>query len=212
MRLLNDPQGSDAWKRSRAGKWTGSTAGDLMAKGRGGAPSTSRANLIAKLAIERITGEPVNGYVSEAMKRGTELEPFARAAYEAETGCMVEVVGFALHDTYDFAGASLDGIIPDQKGNPEFKCPDAMDKHYQALLHGTHAEEYAWQVAFEQWIAETMWTDVVSYDPRYPEGLQLAITRVPRDHSRISDIRAEVLRAEDELQSRVRTLLERRKA
>lgn len=211
MRILNNPQGSEQWKRDRAGKFTGSSASDLMAKGRGGAPSTSRANLIAKLAIERITGEPINGYVNEAMRRGTELEPFARAAYEAETGLFVQEVGFALHDEHDFAGASLDGWIPDAQGNPEFKCPDAMDKHYQALLHGSHAEEYQWQIAFEQWIAATMWTDVVSYDPRYPEGLHLAIVRVQRDHARISDIRSEVLRAEDELQHRVKQLLELRK-
>jgi predicted phage-related endonuclease len=209
MRLLNDPQGSEAWLKSRAGKFTASTASDLMAQGRGGAPSTSRANLITKLAVERITGTPVQGFQSEDMRRGNELEPFARAAYEAETGAMVQVVGFALHDEFDFAGASMDGLV--LPGNIEIKCPSAQDKHYQALMTGAHAQEYAWQVAFQQWIGAFMWTDVGSYDPRFPEGLQLAIVRVPRDNSRISDIRSAVIKAEDEVQSRVNNLLSRRK-
>jgi len=44
------------------------------------------------------------------MRRGNELEPFARAAYEAETGVLVQTVGLALHDVYPFVGASMDGL------------------------------------------------------------------------------------------------------
>lgn len=210
MRLLNDPQGSPEWLAAKAGKFSASTAKDLMASGRGGAPSTSRANLITKLAVERITGQPVPGFQSDDMRRGNELEPFARAAYEAETGSLVQQVGFALHDDYDFAGASLDGIVS-AEGGPEFKCPNAQDKHYSALMEGAHAEEYAKQIGFQQWIAGWLWTDAVSFDPRFPEGLQVAITRVPRDNGLIGDIRAAVLKAEDEVRDRVEKLLARRK-
>jgi predicted phage-related endonuclease len=210
MRILSEPQGSEGWLLAKAGKFSASTAKDLMASGRAGAPSTSRANLITKLAVERITGQPVPGYQSDDMRRGNELEPFARAAYEAETGSLVRQVGFALHDEYDFAGASLDGIVS-AEGGPEFKCPSAQDKHYRALLEGAHAEEYANQIAFQQWIAGWIWTDAVSFDPRFPDGLQIAITRVQRDNGLIGDIRAAVLKAEDEVRDRVEKLLARRR-
>jgi predicted phage-related endonuclease len=210
MRILSDPQGTPEWLAAKAGKFSASTAKDLMASGRGGAPSTSRANLITKLAVERITGQPVPSFVTPAMMRGTELEPFARAAYEAETGALVKQVGFALHDDYDFAGASLDGIVS-AEGGPEFKCPDAQDKHYNALMSGAHADEYRFQIGFQQWVAGWLWTDAASFDPRFPEGLQIAITRVPRDNGLIGDIRAAVLKAEDEVQDRVAKLMARRK-
>jgi hypothetical protein len=210
MRLLNDPQGTPEWLAAKAGKFSASTAKDLMAPGRGGSPSTSRANLITKLAVERITGQPVPSFVTPAMLRGVELEPFARAAYEAETGSLVQQVGFALHDEYDFAGASLDGIVS-AEGGPEFKCPDAQHKHYSAIMDGAHAQEYAEQIAFQQWIAGWVWTDAVSFDPRFPDGLQIAITRVPRDNGLIGDIRTAVLKAEDEVQDRVAKLMARRK-
>jgi hypothetical protein len=209
MRLLNEPQGSEGWLLAKAGRFSASTAKDLMATIASGKPATSRANLITKLAVERITGQPIQGFVSDDMRRGTELEPFARAAYEADTGRLVQTVGFALHDDYDFAGASMDGLVGD--GLVEFKCPAAQDKHYQAIMNGTHAEEYAAQIAFQQWIAAAPWTDAVSFDPRFPDGLQLAIVRVPRDDGRIGDIKVAVLKAEDEIQDRVNKLLAKRR-
>ena len=91
---FEDGTANPAWLRMRAGKLTGSRFADLMAKGRAGAPSTSRANLLTTLAVERLTGECVEVFVNAAMVRGTELEPKARSAYEANAGVLVEEVGF----------------------------------------------------------------------------------------------------------------------
>ena len=47
-------QGSEAWHQQRLGKVTASRVKDVLAKGRSGQPSASRANYLAELLIERL--------------------------------------------------------------------------------------------------------------------------------------------------------------
>ena len=49
-------QGSDAWKRERAGKATASRMADIMARTKSGY-GASRGNYLAELVAERLTGE-----------------------------------------------------------------------------------------------------------------------------------------------------------
>lgn len=210
MIIIPYEQGTAEWLRARSGVFTASAFADLMAVTRSG-PSTSRARLITKLAIERITGEPQVTFQNDAMRRGSELEPFARAAYEAETGHLVQTVGLALHDDFAFVGASVDGLVGND-GLVEFKCPDNQDKHVQALRTGAHAEEYAWQIQGQLWVSGRKWTDAVSFDPRFPEGLQLAIVRVQRDEAAIAKLSAACIAANDEAVALVDELLSMRRA
>lgn len=210
MIVLDHAQGSPEWLAARAGVLTASTFADLMATTRSG-PSTSRARLITKLAIERITGHAQSTFQNDAMRRGNELEPFARAAYEAETGVLVQTVGLAIHSAFAFVGASVDGLVGDD-GLVEFKCPDNQDKHVQALRDGTHAEEYAWQIQGQLWVTGRAWCDAVSFDPRFPDGLQLAITRVARNNDALDRLEAAANRANAEIDVLVDELLNMRKA
>lgn len=194
-------QGSPEWFAARAGKITASRVGDLMARTKSG-PSTSRANLLALLAVERITGQCVETYTNGAMLRGTELEPEARAAYEAHAGLLCEEVGIVVHPELDYVTCSPDGLVGDD-GLLEIKCPQAMAKHLEALRSGAHAVEYRWQLQGQLWVAGREWVDAVSYDPRWPAGLQLAVTRVTRDETAIQELEAECERAEYELQAMV---------
>lgn len=210
MILIPHPQGSAAWLAARAGIFTASTFADLVAVTRSG-PSTSRARLITKLAIERITGEAQTTFQNDATRRGVDLEPFARAAYEAETGVFVQTVGLAMHDAFPFVGASMDGLVGDD-GQVEIKCPDNQDKHVQALRDGAHADEYAWQIQGQLWVSCRKWCDAVSYDPRFPDGLQLAIKRVARDEAAIAKLEAAAIQANAEAEALVAELLGMRKA
>ena len=74
-------QGSDAWKQLRLGKVTASRVADVIAKTKSGY-SASRANYMAQLIAERLTGVVAESYVNDAMRHGTETEPEARSAYE----------------------------------------------------------------------------------------------------------------------------------
>jgi hypothetical protein len=200
-------QRDEEWFKARAGKFTGSRFSDLMAKTKSG-PAASRANLIATLAVERLTGQCVETYTNAAMARGTELEPEARAAYEVTTGVMVEEVAWVAHPELEYVGVSPDGLLP-PLGLVEFKVPSAMAKHLDALRTGAHAVEYKWQLQGQLWVTERDWVDAVSYDPRWPEPLQLAITRVHRDEAAISALRAECIAAHAEVEALVRELQQR---
>ena len=89
----NELQESEAWMLARAGNFTASRSADLMARTKSG-PSASRANLLALLAVERLTGECVQTYQNGAMARGIELEAEARDAYSFERGVAVAESGY----------------------------------------------------------------------------------------------------------------------
>lgn len=209
----NAEQETEGWMQARAGNFTASRAADLMARTRSG-PSASRANLVATLAVERITGECVQTYTNAAMQRGTELEAEARDAYSFERGVAVIEAGYVAHPTLLHIGASPDGLIGDD-GLVEIKCPASMQKHLDALRTGAHADEYRWQLQHQLMVTGRQWVDAVSYDPRYPDGLQLAVKRVARDEKAIAEL-LDAIRAADpevdaivaELRKRMNTLKE----
>lgn len=201
-------QGSAEWLKLRAGKFTGSRFADLMAVTKTG-PAASRANLLVTLALERLTGEPEETFQNDAMRRGSELEPLARGAYEAETGTLVEQAAFLIHPTHSFCGVSPDGLL-DADGMLELKCPASQAKHLAALRNGAHAQEYKWQIQGQLWVAGRAYCDAVSYDPRFPEGLQLAIVRVRRDEAAIKALEAACIAANAEVDALVSELTQLR--
>lgn len=206
----NAAQDSQEWMAARAGKFTASRAADLMAKTRTGS-SASRANLIATLVAERITGQPVEGYRNAAMERGIELEGEARDAYSFLTGNAVIEVGFVTCDWLPNTGCSPDGEVGDE-GLVEIKCPSAMAKHLDALLSGSHADEYRWQLQHQLMVTGRKWVDADSYDPRWPEHLQQAIKRVCRDEDAIKELAAEITKADAEVEAKVTELRSREQA
>ena len=202
---LEDGSANPSWLAMRAGKFTGSRFADLMARTKSG-PSTSRQNLLATLAVERITGSCVEMFTNAAMARGTELEPVARSAYESLRGVLVEEVGFCQSAELECVGVSPDGLIGSD-GLIEIKCPAAMAKHLEALRTCAHATEYRWQVQGQLWVTERAWCDVVSFDPRWPDGLQLAIHRVFRDEVAIDELRVACAAGHLEVQAILSDLL-----
>ena len=198
-------QRTDAWFARRAGKFTGSRFADLMAVTKSG-PSASRRNLLATLAVERITGACVETYSNAAMQRGIELEEEARQAYEAHAGTLCVEIDFIDHPSVPMVGVSPDGLVGDD-GLVEIKCPASMAKHLDAIRTGAHAAEYRWQIQGQMWVTGRQWCDAVSYDPRYPEHLRLAVTRVMRDEDAIAKLAAAVAEAEEEVSGIVSELM-----
>ena len=181
----NEAQESQDWMQARCGMFTASRASDLMAKTKSG-PSASRGNLLALLAVERLTGQPVETYQNDAMRRGTELEAEARDAYSFATGNAVTETGFVRHDTLPNTGCSPDGIVGDD-GLVEIKCPNTAT-HIETLLSGEIADRYVKQMQWQMACTGRAWADFVSFDPRLPGDLQLFIKRVPRDDALIAEI------------------------
>lgn len=202
-------QGSPEWIAIRLGKATGSRIGDVLAQGKNGAPSASRANYRAQLVAERLTGVMVEGYTSEAMDRGKEIEDDARAAYAFRTGAVIQSIGFAQHPTIEMSGASPDGLIGDD-GVVEFKCPNTAT-HIETLRGGIVAKAYREQMLWEMVCTGRKWCDFVSYDPRLPESMSLHIRRVHIEPDRVAEVEAEVrkfLSEVDETVAELRRLYE----
>lgn len=204
MRILEHPQGSDGWLLARAGIATASCFGDIMATVKSG-ESADRRNYRARLVVERLTGKSMPTYQNAAMKQGSEREPFARRAYEVKTANLVEEVGLCLHDDLD-CGASPDGLI-DEDGGLELKCPElAAHLRYLKLEKGCPPAEYFWQVQGAMWITGRAWWDFGSWNPDFPENLQLTIRRVVRDEPSIAKLAGEVARFMDEVRAEVESV------
>lgn len=205
MKIITCAQGSAEWLAARCGVPSASRFGDIMATGRSGAEAASRRNYRADLVVERLTGKALEGFQSAAMKQGTEREPFARMAYEAHSGAIVEEVGFCRHDEID-AGASPDGLI-DADGGLEIKCPErATHLAYLSLPEGCAPAEYEWQVQGGLWITGRAWWDFVSFNPDFPAHLQLVVRRVRRDDKAIARLDAEVRKFLGEVHAEVERL------
>lgn len=196
-------QGSPEWFLQRLGKCTASRVADVIAKTKSGY-STSRENYCVELALERITGTRQESFSNDAMKWGTDNEPLARAAYEARTGAMVDEVAMLPHPTIAMAGASPDGLL-DKDGMLEIKCPNPAT-HARTLLSKKPDAKYVTQMMWQMACAGRQWCDFVSFDPRFPEHLQLFVTRVMRDDAAIALLEKEVSSFLSEVDSMVEQL------
>jgi putative phage-type endonuclease len=193
-------QGTDEWKMLRLGKATASRIKDIIAKTKSGGYSTSRDKYLTQLLLERLTGTVADSYTDAAMNWGTEQEPFARAAYEALKGVMVDQVAFINHPTIEMAGASPDGLVGED-GLVELKCP-MSHTHLESLLGGLD-DQYKVQVQWQMACTGRKWTDLCSFDPRFPADLQLVVKRFERDDSYIATLEKEVIKFLAELDDKL---------
>jgi hypothetical protein len=132
--IIEADQGGPEWFKARLGRVTGSVAGDMLAKVKTG-EAAGRRNLRLRLILERLTNKSqASTYVSGAMTTGTEREPLAIAAYEAQTGQLLESTGFLSHNTL-MCGASLDGHLGDFETLVSIKCRQAA-AHWDFLRSG----------------------------------------------------------------------------
>jgi len=170
-------QYSEAWFTARCGRATASRMADLTARTKSGW-GASRANYMAQLIAERLTGVPAESYSNAAMQWGINTEPDARIAYEFRADCDVEPCGFVVHPEIDMSGASPDGFVG-RDGLLEIKCPNTAT-HIDTLLSGAVPAKYAKQMQWQMACCGRVWCDFVSFDPRMPEAMRLFIKRVPR--------------------------------
>lgn len=176
-------QRSPEWFAARLGKLTGSRAADMLATIKSG-EAAARRDLRMQLVCERLTGQSQeNGYINADMQRGIDLEPLALAAYESQTGALVQAVGFLEHPELP-AGCSPDGLIGDD-GMIEMKCPKSAT-HLGYLRSLVIPTDYQRQIIHNLWISGRQWCDFVSFDDRFPAPLNLVIMRMSRPSSDVT--------------------------
>jgi putative phage-type endonuclease len=198
-------QRTDEWFKSRLGKVTASRIADVVARTRTGY-AASRANYMAQLVCERLTGKQAESFSNAAMEWGVEQEGPARDAYSAKVGELVTEVGFISHPTIPMAGASPDGLVG-TNGCVEIKCPSTAT-HIEYLFDREPPQKYFYQMQWQMACTGTEWCDWVSYDPRLPAELQLLVVRIPRDTDCITILEKEVSEFLAELDGKVSKLKE----
>jgi len=146
------------------------------------------------IAFETIAREPLDDtFVTYAMRRGRELEPQARRAYEVRTGALVEEVSLILTDDERF-GYSADGFRDDD-GLVEIKCPLSCEKLGNVWTNpeGAHLE-YLDQINGGLWITGRKYCDLVVYCPWLaPVGKDLFVKRIHRDEAAIEALESDLV-------------------
>lgn len=196
-------QGSPEWKALRAGKVTASRIADLRAKTKTGW-GASRANYMAELVAERLTGSPAEHFTNAAMAWGTEHESEAADAYSFYTGLELETVAFVQHPSIAMSGASPDRLVGED-GLVEIKCPNTAT-HIETLLGGEVPKKYREQMMWQMACTGRKWCDFASYDPRLPEEMRLFVKRIPRDEMAIAELQKDITEFLGEVAETVQSL------
>lgn len=189
-------QNSPEWEAARCGLVTASGFADVLAQGRGGAPSKTRQTYLYKLAGERITGKPAENYRNGFMDRGHEVEDQARAWYEMVTEAEVERVSFMRCDERR-VGCSPDGLIGADAG---FEAKSVAPHLLIPILEsGEFPSEHKAQVQGSLWVTGRKWWACVAFFPGMP-GFH---TRIERDENYIAMLAVAVREFNEELDALV---------
>jgi putative phage-type endonuclease len=204
-------QRTDEWFQQRLGKVTASRISDVIAKTKTGV-STSRQNYLIQLVSERLTGKKGDSFVNQAMLDGIERESAARELYERTRGVSVTEVGFFDHPVIKNSGASPDGAVNSEEENKyagliEIKCP-IETTHTNTLISKSVPSKYIPQMQWQLACTGAKWVDFVSYNPNFPDTMQLFVARVDRDDTYIGELEAEVIKFLDEVEQTIIKLKE----
>jgi hypothetical protein len=204
---------NESWMAQRLGKVTASRLSDVIAKTKTGV-STSRQNYLIQLVSERLTGKKGDSFVNQAMLDGIEREGLARQLYMQSKSVSVTEVGFFDHPTIAMSGASPDGAVNAEEdgkyvGLIEIKCP-IETTHTNTLISKSVPSKYMpqiqWQMASVS--PNVKWCDFISYNPNFPDTMQLFVARVERDDSYIAELETEVIKFLDEVNQTILKLKE----
>lgn len=194
IQIFNCDQGTEEWHLARAGIPTASMFATVMASGRGGGPSLTRAKYMRQLAGEIITGKPMESYSNAHMERGHEMEPEARELYAFATDTAPEQVGFIRNGP---KGCSPDSQIG-ANGMLEIKTklPDLVIECWE---RDDFPPEHKAQCQGALWVAEREWIDIIIYWPAMPAFIK----RAHRDEPYIAEMSKAVDQFNDELAAMV---------
>ena len=175
MNILTMEQGSPEWLAARIGILSASNFDKIITSK--GERSSQFPAYALKLAVEIITGEREEIFINDAMNRGIEMEPDARACYEFIADVTVKEVGMVLHDSG--VSCSPDGLIFNDNADDEgveFKCPMAHT-HIKYVIDNKLPAKYVPQVQGSMYVTGLKKWDFLSYHPSFKH----LFVNVPRD-------------------------------
>ena len=185
MRVSKHEQRTPEWYAERLGVPSASQFHRIISPT--GQASKQVDSYINELVAEKVTGQQAYVHETEAMKRGTELEPTARENFEFIFDYHVSEIGFCKLDKLEI-GCSPDGIIdlPDGKvAILEIKCPISSTM-VEYLRDAILPPKYKPQVQGQLWITEA---DHAYFFAFHPDFVPLLV-KVERDEDYIAKLGA----------------------
>ena len=209
VEIIDCVQNSEEWLEARRGLITSSNFKIVRREGKDGGESSTRRDLLYKLAGEILSGKVNEGFKSEAMKRGNAMEAEIRGHYERGTFDKVRKVGFvkrtiqsAIAGQPDLVvGASPDALVGDD-GGLEIKsvAPHLLIAQIESGIAPT---EHRIQIHGTMWVVGLEWIDLklgytgMKLSPKY---------RFFRDEALIKEIRNDVERFDYDLKQLVKKM------
>jgi putative phage-type endonuclease len=178
-------QRTEQWFQDRLGHATGSRASDILA----GKETQARKGYLTQLVTERLTGRAQDSFVNADMQRGIDVEPLAKAAYQASYE-LTDDVGFVKHPLIRWFGASPDALVGSD-GLVEIKCPRSTT-HLDYIQSGKPPAKYVHQMMAQLSCTGRRWVDFVSFDDRFPEHLRLFVVRFQPTEEEIENFESKV--------------------
>src|SRR5581483_4176477 len=190
LEIIDCEQNSPEWYAARLGIPTASMFATVMASGKGGGPSLTRAKYMRELVGERITGEANEGYSNVHMERGKAMEAEARDLYAFVHNEPLQRVGFIRNGDKGCSPDSLAGT----RGGVEIKTalPHIL---IEILQKDQVPTEHIPQLQGTLWIAEREWWDLVVFWPKMP----MFKKRIYRDEPYIAGLKKGVSLFNEEL-------------
>lgn len=198
IEIIDVQQGDPAWFAARAGLATASKFQTVMARGKDGGASVTRAAYLRQLAGEILTGEPApEGYSNDFMARGHEYEDEARRMFAFMRDVDPARVGFIKNGRM---GCSPDSLIGDDAGLEIKVAIPAVQ--IERLQRGELPTEHRAQVQGSMLVTGRPVWHFVSYCPKLPA----LILDVPRDEAYVSQLAKSIESFTDELDALVASI------
>lgn len=185
MQIIKDiEQGSNEWLALRLGLPTCSDLSKIVTST--GEISKQLNDYAKDLASDMLLDQIEEGFKSQWMDRGNDLEDEARKAYEEYSFNVVEQVSFIKHS--EKLGYSPDGWIGED-GLIEIKCPKKIH-HFDYLINKKLPTKYKPQVQGALFASGRKWCDFISYNPNVRKPYDLFVVRVfpDKDYFKSLDI------------------------
>lgn len=181
MRILTTTQGDDVWDAARKGRITASGISNVLA----GHGTKSRYAYRMQLVLDL---ENVEDFRDSAgwFTDGRYYESYARGWYNWNIA-EVKETGFVLHDSYNWLGASPDGLVDDD-GCIEIKYRKTLKTYHDSNIKNV-PRSYLSQMQTQMWVMNKAWCDYVNYwrDDK-TEKEQAHVRRIFRDEGRIREL------------------------
>jgi hypothetical protein len=176
-----------AFLDARCGKLTASRMADAMDFRKDGKPGAKRIQLLKDLLAERVTGNSVRHYTTDAMIFGSENEQAAKDEYEAATGNIPMPCGTIDHPAIDGFAATPDSLLAGG-GLLETKVPTSAT-FVEWRLAGVVPEQHKPQLLAQLACTGRRWVDFAAFDPRIKDPkLRLMVRRFEPTSAEIEDI------------------------